>query len=101
MKRLGPSSAIAFLGFFLVACECRVNGHIYHNNGAVVRVEFRSGGRAYVSRGAFNYLCSYSQSGKSVKLICAGDTTNFRVQDDGALVGPAEGLMARLTPLDR
>ena len=101
MKRLSPSSAIALLGLFLVACESSVNGHIYHNNGGVVQLEFKSGGRAYVSMGASIYTCSYSQSGKSVRLICAGDTTNFRVQDDGALVGPAEGLMARLTPLER
>ena len=101
MKRLSPSSAIAFLGFFLVACESRVSGHIYHNNGGVVQVEFKSGGRAFVSKRASNYTCSYSQLGKSVRLFCAGDTTNFRVQDDGALVGPAKGLMVRLTPVKR
>ena len=86
MKRLSPSSAIALLSLFLVACESSVNGHIYHNGG-VVRLEFESGGRTYVSMGASIYTCSYSQSGKSVRLICTGDTMNFRVQVDGAFVG--------------
>jgi hypothetical protein len=101
VNRLSPSPAIALLGLFLAACESSVSGHIYHTYGGVVQVEFKSGGRAYVSAGASIYTCSYSQSGKSVRLICAGDTTNFRVQDEGALVGPAEGMMARLTPLER
>jgi hypothetical protein len=62
-------------------------------------VEFRVGGKAYVSAGSVSHACSYSQSGKIVSLICDEDSTNLTVLDDGALAGPPESLMARLTPV--
>ena len=99
MKRMMAFLAAGCLCAFLGACGSKVSGHTYHNNGGVVQVEFKSGGRAYVSAGPIVHTCSYSESGKSVSLICNGDTTDFSVQDDGALVGPAAGLMARLTPV--
>ena len=99
MRRTTACLAAACLCAILVACGSRVSGHTYHNNGGVVQVEFRTGGKAYVSAGPIVHTCSYSESGKSVSLVCDGDTTDFRVQDDGALVGPAAGLMARLTPV--
>jgi hypothetical protein len=82
----------------LNGCGSRVSGHTYHNNGGVVQVEFKSGGKAYVSAGSMSHSCTYTESGKTLRLVCEGDTTIFTVQDDGALAGPSEGLMARLTP---
>ena len=82
-----------------VACGNRVSGHTYHDNGGVVRVEFKSGGRAYVSAGPMSHTCTYSESARTVTLFCEGNTTNFTVQDDGALAGPPDGLMSRLTPV--
>lgn len=99
MKRLTISLGAGFLCLFPGACVSRVSGHVYHNNGGVVQVEFKSGGRAYVSAGSTVHTCNYSESDKSVRLVCDGDATNFNVQNDGALVGPANGLMARLTPV--
>lgn len=64
-----------------------------------MQVEFKSGGKAYVSSGSVSHTCKYSESGKTVHLTCAEDTTDFTVQDDGALTGPPDGLMSRLTPL--
>ena len=99
MRRMTACVAAACLCAFMAACGSMVSGHTYHNNGGVVQVEFKTGGKAYVSAGSSVHTCSYSESGKSVSLVCDGDTTHFRVQDDGALVGPAAGLRARLTPV--
>lgn len=100
MRRMNPFIATVFLSAFLCSCGGAVSGHIYRNNGGVVQVEFRPGGKALVSAGTVIHRCSYSESGKSVSLVCEGEATNFSVQDDGALVGPANGLMARLTPVE-
>jgi len=83
----------------LAACGSSVSGHAYQDNGGVVKVEFKPGGKAYVSAGPTSHTCTYSESGKAVSLVCDGDTTNFTVQDDGALAGPPDGFMARLTPV--
>lgn len=64
-----------------------------------MQVEFKSGGKAVVSSGPISHACSYCESGKSVSLVCDDDATIFTIQDDDALVGPPQGLMARLTPL--
>ena len=97
MTRMTVVLVAACLCALPTGCGSMVSGHTYHNNGGVVQVEFKSGGKAYVSAGSIVHSCSYSESGKSVSLVCDGDTTDFKVQDDGALVGPAAGLMARLT----
>lgn len=81
------------------ACGSRVSGHVYHNNGGVVQVEFTSGGKAIVSSGTASHECSYSESGKLVTLVCDDTTTKLVLQEDGVLVGPPRGPMARLTPL--
>jgi hypothetical protein len=46
-----------------------------------------------------SHTCTYSESARTVTLVCEGNTTNFTVQDDGALAGPPDGLMSRLTPV--
>jgi hypothetical protein len=99
MRRMTALLPTTVLCPLVVACGSSVNGHVYHNNGGVVQVEFKSGGRAYVSAGRVVHPCSYSESGKLVSLVCDGNTTEFQVQVDGVLVGPANGLMARLTPI--
>jgi hypothetical protein len=100
MRRTAALLATVSLGAFLGSCGSAVSGHIYQNNGGVVQVEFRSEGKALVSAGTVVRRCSYSESGNSVSLVCNGETTKFKVQNDGALVGPADGLMARLTPVE-
>jgi len=76
-----------------------VQGRTFHDNGGVVKVEFKSGGKAFVSAGPMTNTCSYTESGTKVSLVCDGDTTLFTVEDDGALSGPPNGFMARLTPV--
>src|SRR5436853_7823578 len=74
-----------------------VGGNTYEDNGGVVKVEFKSGGKAFVSTGPVTNTCTYAESGKNVTLTCEGDKTVFTVDDDGALSGPPGGFIARLT----
>jgi hypothetical protein len=85
------------LGVFLSGCGGKVEGNIYTGNGGVVQIEFKSGGKAYVSTGPVSTPCTYTESGKSVTLACEGDKTVFTVDDDGALIGPQGGFLGRLT----
>jgi hypothetical protein len=91
--------AIAVLGALATAVGCggKVAGNTYEDNGGVVKVEFKSGGKAYVSTGPVTNTCSYEENGKSVTLTCEGDKTVFTVDDDGALNGPPGGFLTRLT----
>lgn len=98
MGRVTVCIAMA-LGCLLTGCGSSVSGHTYHDNGGVVRVEFKSGGKAFVSIGSMSHECTYSESGKNVSMDCDGEKLSFTVQDDGALAGPPDGYMARLTPV--
>ena len=40
--------------------------------------------------------CNYSKSGETLALICEGDKTEFTIDDDGGLIGPPGGMLARL-----
>lgn len=89
------AAALVCLG--VVGCGAKVQGHTYSGNGNVVSVEFQSGGKAYASMGPMTSACTYSQSGKTVNLVCEGDTTVLTLQDDGSLNGPPEGMLAHMT----
>jgi hypothetical protein len=84
-------------GLLLAGCGGKVEGNTYAGNGGVVQVEFKSGGKAYVSTGPVSTPCTYTESGKSVTLICEGDKTVFTMDDDGTLNGPQGGMLGRLT----
>jgi hypothetical protein len=84
---------------YLSACARKVEGATYSGNGGVVRVEFQSAGKAYVSTGPVSTPCSYTEGGGTVTLVCEGDKTVFTVDDDGALNGPQGGFLGRLTKL--
>ena len=85
----------AALSLMLAACGSSVSGSTYADNGGVVQIEFKSGGKAYVSTGPVSHTCSYTQDGKTVTLNCDGDKTVFTVDDD-ALNGPPNGFLGRL-----
>jgi hypothetical protein len=91
--------ALAVLGILgaAIGCGAKVEGNTYQDNGGVVKIEFKSGGKAYLSGGPATTTCTYSESGKTVTLICVGDKTVFTIEDDGALSGPPDGLLTRLT----
>src|SRR6266568_5820574 len=80
-----------------IGCGGKVAGNTYEDNGGVVKIEFKSGGKAYVSTGPATNTCSYEESGKSVTLTCEGDKSVFTVDDDGDLNGPPGGFLTRLT----
>ena len=72
-----------------LACGGGVKGNTYVDNGNVVQIEFKSGGKAYMSMGPMTNTCTYTESGKNVTLNCGpGETLAFTVDDDGALNGP-------------
>jgi hypothetical protein len=79
------------------ACGSSVAGSTYIDNGGVVQIEFKSNGKAYVSTGPVSNACTYTQSGKTLTLICNADKTVFTVDEDGALNGPPNSFLGRLT----
>ena len=91
--------ALAVIGVFGVGIGCgsKVEGNTYEGNGGVVKIEFKSGGKAYLSAGPATTTCTYTENGKTVTMVCVGDTTVFTVEDDGALSGPPDGMLTRLT----
>ena len=101
MKRkfnLSNMFAISLIGALaaLTGCGSKVEGSAYEGNGGVVKIEFKSGGKAFVSTGPVTTPCTYTETGKKVSLVCEGDTTTFSVEDD-ALNGPPDGMLTRLT----
>ena len=91
-------AVLAVVAMGLTACGGgSVNGNTYVDNGSVVKIEFKSDGKAYVSTGPVTTTCSYTEKGKTVSMTCEGDQTDFTVDDDGALNGPPGGMLARLT----
>jgi type IV secretory pathway TrbL component len=102
MKKIELSTLKLALGLtllwsvLLAGCGGKVQGNTYAGNGGVVQVEFKSGGKAYVSTGPVSTACTYTESGKTVTLVCESDKTVFTVDDDGALIGPPGGMLGRL-----
>ena len=89
-------AALLICGIYVTACARKVEGATYSGNGGV-RVEFKSGGKAYVSTGLGSTPCTYTESGGTVTLGCEGDNTVFTMDNDGALNGPQGGFLERLT----
>jgi hypothetical protein len=95
-SRARTCGALLLFTIFGFGCGGGVAGNTYIDNGGVVQVEFKSGGKAYVSTGPVSHTCSYTESGKTVTLNCDGDKTVFTVDDDGSLNGPQGGFLGRL-----
>jgi hypothetical protein len=104
MSNTSNTSIARNAAFFAALTACAVGcggaavgGHTYSGNGGIVRVEFKSDGKAFVSTGPISTPCTYSESGKTLALTCEGDKTDFTIDADGALIGPPGGMLARLT----
>jgi hypothetical protein len=97
-RATGVLAALVTMSMATTACGGGVSGSTYAGNGGVVKVEFKSGGKAYVSTGPVTTNCTYSEKGKEVTLVCEGDTTVFTIDGD-ALNGPQNdtGMLGRLT----
>src|SRR5215467_4003896 len=99
-SKLRTTLNVAFVAAFsrvLVEFGSTVAGSTYIDNGGAVQIEWTSDGKADVSTGPVTTTCSYTQSGKTLTLMSRGDKTTFTVEDDGALSGPPDGFMGRLT----
>jgi hypothetical protein len=79
------------------ACGSGVKGHTYADNEGMVKIEFQSAGKAMTSMGPLTAACTYTESGKQVMLTCADQTTQLTMGSDGALAGPPDGMLNRLT----
>lgn len=91
------SAGVALLCLGAAACGSGVSGHTYAGNGDLVKIEFQSGGKAFASMGPMTSTCTYTQSGKTISLICEGDTEQLTMASDGSLSGPPDGMLAHLT----
>ena len=101
-KRFNSSNALApgntrYLGCISDWLWREIGRHHLRRKRRVVQVEFKSGGKAYVSTGPVSTPCTYTESGKTVTLVCEGDKTVFTMDDDEALNGPQGGMLGRLT----
>lgn len=91
---------LAVLAFTLSLAACgddSVEENTYEAAGRGLTIAFKSGGKATFSIGPQSQECTYAQSGKKVGLTCEGDKTDFTIADDGALHGPPQGMLGRLT----
>jgi hypothetical protein len=61
-------------------------------------VEFMADGKAHFSLHGVGGACTYSQDGDRIRLICVdGETLEFTVGEDGALSGPPDSFVTRLS----
>jgi hypothetical protein len=97
LKGVLASAGVALLCLGATACGSSVSGHTYAGNGELVKIEFQSGGKAFASMGPMTSSCTYTQSGKTISLICKGDTTELTVASDGSLNGPPDGMLSHLS----
>ena len=93
--------SFALLGMLLLSATACGGGGVenttYVGNGGVVKVEFKPDGKAFLSMGPMTTSCTYAQKAKTITLMCEGDSTDLTMGDDGALSGPPDGMMGRLT----
>ncbi len=97
LKGVLASAGVALLCLGATACGSSVSGHTYAGNGELVKIEFQSGGKAFAIMGPMTSSCTYTQSGKTISLICEGDTTELTVASDGSLNGPPDGMLSHLS----
>jgi hypothetical protein len=95
MKPGAMGMAAGLLLAFCAGCGNNVQGNTYANS--MMKVQFQSGSKAVVTIGFMTQNCQWSQNSKNVTVNCAGDTTQFTLNDDGSLAGPPEGMIGRLT----
>jgi hypothetical protein len=77
------------------SADTKVSG-TYTNPEGNASVEFMAGGEAHFSLPGVGGKCTFTQMDRNVVLTCEGDTTEFTVEDDGALTGPRDSFLTRL-----
>jgi hypothetical protein len=97
VQRVSTAAAVSLMCLSAAACSSGVKGHTYAGPNGMVQIAFQSDGKAFASIGPMTSSCTYTQSGKSITLICEGDTEQLAQNSDGSLSGPPEGMLAHLT----
>ncbi len=102
MKPIVVSAILAAACLALTGCGSKVRDRTYQSqdHSALVQVEFKSGGKAYVFSGPPAHPCIYRETDTKLALLCDDATTVFSVSEDGVLTGPPDSQMARLTLKD-
>lgn len=68
----------------------------YANSDGSTVLEFVAGGKAHLSFHGLSQPCTHKGTAKAFTLTCDGDDLEFKVDEDGALAGPADTPLARL-----
>ena len=61
-------------------------------NGAMM-LELKAEGKASMTFMGDTKQCTYTVKEKQIPVVCAGDTMEFTVHDDGSLTGPPGGFV--------
>jgi hypothetical protein len=78
----------ALAGFVFASCGGGgVEGTYTDANGSMM-VELKSGGKGSITFMTETKQCTYTVADKKIPLVCAGDTIEFTIHDDGSLTGP-------------
>ena len=88
-------TSIACSSVASAGADTKVSG-VYTNAEGNASVEFIDEGHAHFSLHGVGGQCTFTQEDRTVLLTCAGETTKFIVEDDGALTGPADSFLTRL-----
>ena len=65
---------MAIVSVCTTACSgAKAEGHTYTGNGGVVKIEFKSHGKAFLSTGPVSTPHTYSESGKTLALTCGAE----------------------------
>lgn len=68
----------------------------YANSDGTAVLEFVSGGKAHFAFHGVSQPCTQKGNAKAVTLTCDGEDMEFKVDDDGALAGPADSPFSRM-----
>ena len=75
--------------------DTKVSG-VYTNAEGNASVAVHLRWQAHFSLHGVGGQCTYTQNDRKVLLTCEGETTEFTVEDDGALTGPRDSFLTRL-----
>jgi hypothetical protein len=71
----------------LAGCDSGPKG-TYNNVNGLVTLDIAGGGKATMSAFGETKSCTYTTGDKALNVTCDKETFNFRVNNDGSLVGP-------------
>ena len=85
--------ATVLAGSVFVGCGGGGVEGTYTDPGGSMLLELKSGGKASLTFMGDTKQCTYTVNDKKIPVVCAGDTIEFTVHDDGSLTGPPGGFV--------